>query len=83
MTGKMSMEWNTGGPVEVVLDNEWITMWYHPVPKIVHHQIHKAIRLAKWDTQVMFTLESRFSFLFFSRVLHSLIHRERIGSWGQ
>jgi hypothetical protein len=40
----MSMEWNTGGPVEVVLDNEWITMWYHPLPKIVHHEIHKAIR---------------------------------------
>jgi len=26
---------------EVVLDNEFITIWYHHDKKIVHHQFHK------------------------------------------
>ena len=25
----------------VVLDNEWVTLWYYPDKKIVHHQVHK------------------------------------------
>jgi hypothetical protein len=28
---------------EVVLENEYITVWYHNSTKIVHHQIHKFI----------------------------------------
>lgn len=24
-----------------IIDNEFITMWYYPVEKIVHHQFHK------------------------------------------
>ncbi len=27
-------------PIETVIDNEFITMWYHPEEKIVHHQFH-------------------------------------------
>ncbi len=27
----------------VVLDNEYITVWYHPEKKIVHHKFHKFI----------------------------------------
>jgi hypothetical protein len=26
---------------EVVLDNEYITIWYYPQKKIVHHEFHK------------------------------------------
>lgn len=26
---------------EVVLDNEYITVWYYPDKKIIHHQFHK------------------------------------------
>jgi hypothetical protein len=26
---------------EVILDNEYMTIWYYPQKKIVHHQIHK------------------------------------------
>jgi hypothetical protein len=26
---------------EVILDNEYITVWYYPGKKIVHHQMHK------------------------------------------
>ena len=26
---------------EVILDNEYITVWYYPDKKIVHHQMHK------------------------------------------
>ena len=24
-----------------IIDNEYITLWYHPEEKIVHHQLHK------------------------------------------
>jgi hypothetical protein len=44
VTENSNMAWDAGGPAEVVLDNQWITIWYHPVPKIVHHQVHKALR---------------------------------------
>ena len=27
----------------VVLDNEWVTLWYHADTNIVHHQIHRFI----------------------------------------
>jgi hypothetical protein len=46
------MAWETGEPVEVVLDNEWITIWYHPEAKIVHHEIHKAIRGQAFRTAI-------------------------------
>ena len=26
---------------ELILDNEYITVWYHPLKKIVHHEFHK------------------------------------------
>jgi hypothetical protein len=26
---------------EIILDNEYITVWYYPQKKIVHHQFHK------------------------------------------
>lgn len=29
---------------EVIHESEWITVWYHPDVKVVHHQFHKAIR---------------------------------------
>jgi hypothetical protein len=29
---------------EVIHDSEWITVWYHPDGKIIHHRFHKAIR---------------------------------------
>jgi hypothetical protein len=29
---------------EVIRDNEWITVWYHPEIKVIHHRVHKAIR---------------------------------------
>jgi hypothetical protein len=53
VTAMSNLGWDTGGPVEVVLDNEWITVWYHPVAKIVHHQIHKAIRGQAFRTAIM------------------------------
>jgi hypothetical protein len=28
-------------PPTIVLDNEFVTMWYYPEDKIVHHQFHK------------------------------------------
>ena len=34
----------SASPPEVVHDSEWITVWYHPEVKVVHHQFHKAIR---------------------------------------
>ena len=24
-----------------IIDNEFITLWYHPIEKIIHHQFHK------------------------------------------
>jgi hypothetical protein len=30
-------------PSQVILDNPYVTMWYHPDKKIVHHKIHKFI----------------------------------------
>jgi hypothetical protein len=44
--------WDTGGRGEVVLDNEWITIWYHPEVKIVHHQVHKAMRGQAFRTAI-------------------------------
>jgi hypothetical protein len=29
---------------EVIVHNEWVTLWYHPEVKVVHHKFHKAIR---------------------------------------
>ena len=29
--------------LETIIDNEHITLWYHPETKIVHHEIHKYI----------------------------------------
>jgi hypothetical protein len=29
---------------EVIVDNEWVTLWYHPEVQVVHHKFHKAIR---------------------------------------
>ncbi|HKO91258.1 MAG TPA: hypothetical protein VJU61_08910 [Polyangiaceae bacterium] len=29
---------------EVIHQSEWITVWYHPEVKVVHHRLHKAIR---------------------------------------
>lgn len=52
MNEKNSMGWETGGPKDVVLDNEWITIWYHPGPKIVHHEVHKAIRGQAFRTAI-------------------------------
>jgi hypothetical protein len=31
-------------PPEVIHDSEWITVWYHPDVKVVHHRFHKATR---------------------------------------
>jgi hypothetical protein len=28
---------------ELILDNEYITMWYYPHKKIVHHEFHKFV----------------------------------------
>lgn len=28
---------------QVIIDNEYATLWYHPQGKIVHHQFHKFI----------------------------------------
>jgi hypothetical protein len=28
---------------QVIIDNPYVTMWYHPAKKIVHHKIHKFI----------------------------------------
>ena len=28
---------------ETIIDNEYITLWYHPDTQIVHHEIHKFI----------------------------------------
>ena len=30
-------------PKVTVLDNEFITLWYHPESKIIHHKFHKYI----------------------------------------
>jgi hypothetical protein len=31
-------------PLEVIHDSEWVTVWYHPNAKVVHHRFHKALR---------------------------------------
>jgi hypothetical protein len=31
-------------PLEVIHDSEWVTVWYHPEAKVVHHKFHKALR---------------------------------------
>jgi hypothetical protein len=36
--------WDTERRADVVHDNEWITIWFHPESKVIHHKIHKAIR---------------------------------------
>jgi hypothetical protein len=28
-------------PTTTILDDEYVTLWYHPEEKIVHHKIHK------------------------------------------
>jgi hypothetical protein len=38
------MMWDTERKTDIVHDNEWVTLWYHPAPKIVHHKFHKATR---------------------------------------
>ncbi|HSW12592.1 MAG TPA: hypothetical protein VLI06_07100 [Solimonas sp.] len=30
-------------PAEVLIDNHYVTLWYHPESKIVHHQMHRFI----------------------------------------
>jgi hypothetical protein len=30
-------------PPIVILDNEYVTVWYHPEKKIVHHEFHKFV----------------------------------------
>jgi hypothetical protein len=30
-------------PKKVLLDNEWVTIWYHGDTKIIHHQFHQYI----------------------------------------
>jgi hypothetical protein len=44
------MMWDTERKADVVHDNEWVTLWYHPGPKIVHHKFHKAIRGEAFQT---------------------------------
>ena len=29
-----------------ILDNEYVTLWYHPDHGIVHHQFHKYINIS-------------------------------------
>jgi hypothetical protein len=36
--------WDTEQKADIVHENEWVTLWYHPEPKIVHHRFHKPIR---------------------------------------
>ncbi len=36
----MSKQWKP----EVIHENEWVTLWYHPEFKVVHHKFHKPIR---------------------------------------
>jgi len=33
---------------QVIIDNEYATLWYHPEAKIVHHQFHKFIHGAQF-----------------------------------
>ncbi|MFO0552343.1 MAG: hypothetical protein U0271_28405 [Polyangiaceae bacterium] len=33
----------TTGTPRVQLENEFVTLWYHPAGKIVHHKIHKPV----------------------------------------
>jgi hypothetical protein len=30
-------------PPVIILDNEFVTVWYHPDTRIVHHQFHKFV----------------------------------------
>ena len=30
-------------PAVTIIDNQYVTLWYHPETKIVHHQIHKFV----------------------------------------
>jgi hypothetical protein len=30
-------------PTQTIIDNPFVTLWYHPEKKIVHHRIHKFI----------------------------------------
>ncbi|AXQ28656.1 hypothetical protein D0B54_08165 [Solimonas sp. K1W22B-7] len=30
-------------PAQVLIDNPYVTLWYHPETKIVHHQMHRFI----------------------------------------
>jgi hypothetical protein len=44
------MMWDNEQKTDIVHDNEWVTLWYHPAPKIVHHKFHKAIRGEAFQT---------------------------------
>jgi hypothetical protein len=33
----------TDMPTQVIIDNPYVTMWYYPEKKILHHKIHKFI----------------------------------------
>ena len=28
-------------PTETIIDDEFVTLWYHPDQKVIHHKIHK------------------------------------------
>jgi hypothetical protein len=44
------MMWDTERKADIVHDNEWVTLWYHPEAKIVHHKFHKATRGEAFQT---------------------------------
>lgn len=40
--------WDGATKPEVIHDSEYITVWYHPAAKVVHHQVHKGLRGAAY-----------------------------------
>jgi len=43
----------TDESVEIIHESEWVTLWYHPAIKVVHHRFHKAIRGQAFRTALL------------------------------
>ncbi len=71
---------------EVILDNEYATVWYHPDGQIVHHQYHKFIHGEKFREVLTFgadILEARGATKWLSDDrLNSALPKED-GTWAQ
>lgn len=49
--------WDGATKPQVIHDSAYITVWYHPGAKVVHHQIHRAVRGAEYRSPMLKGLE--------------------------